>query len=69
LKVSHLPQKNQLLLQLAPQLTPVLMPVLARVRQQFDLEANPAFIQSHLQQDALLAADSGNAGFACTGRF
>jgi AraC family transcriptional regulator of adaptative response / DNA-3-methyladenine glycosylase II len=56
LKVSHLPQKNQLLLQLAPQLTPVLMPVLARVRQQFDLEANPAFIQSHLQQDALLAA-------------
>lgn len=56
LKVSHVPQKNQLSLQLAPQLTPVLMPLLARVRQQFDLEANPAFIESHLQQDALLAA-------------
>ena len=55
LKVAHLPAKQQLSLQVAPALAPVLMPLMAKVRQQFDLEANPAVIQSHLQHDALLA--------------
>ncbi|PXX45097.1 DNA-3-methyladenine glycosylase II [Undibacterium pigrum] len=56
LKVAHLPAKQQLSLQVSPSLAPVLMPLMARVRQQFDLEANPAVIQSHLQSHALLAA-------------
>lgn len=55
LKVAHLPAKQQLSLQVSPSLTPVLMPLMARVRQQFDLEANPAVIQSHLEADPLLA--------------
>ncbi|MDE2429215.1 MAG: DNA-3-methyladenine glycosylase 2 family protein [Burkholderiales bacterium] len=55
LKVTHLPEKNQLALEVAPSLTPVLMPLMAKVRQQFDLEANPAVIQAALEQDGLLA--------------
>ncbi|WP_230412050.1 DNA-3-methyladenine glycosylase 2 [Undibacterium hunanense] len=56
LKVAHLPDKQQLSLQVAPALAPVLMLLMARVRQQFDLEANPAVIQSHLEHDAMLTA-------------
>lgn len=55
LKVSHLPDKQQLALQVAPQLTPVLLALMARVRQQFDLEANPMVIQQHLESDPMLA--------------
>src|ERR1035437_8961767 len=56
LRVTHLPSKQQLEVRVAPQLAPVLMPLLARVRNQFDLDANPAVIQEHLMQDALLAS-------------
>ncbi|MBC3862010.1 DNA-3-methyladenine glycosylase 2 family protein [Undibacterium jejuense] len=56
LKVSHLPEKNQICLQVAPELTPVLMPLLAKIRQQFDLEAHPQTIHSHLQEDPMLAS-------------
>ena len=56
LKVSHLPQKQQLLIDIAPSLLPVLQNLLARVRRQFDLEANPATIAQHLSDDNLLAA-------------
>jgi AraC family transcriptional regulator of adaptative response / DNA-3-methyladenine glycosylase II len=55
LRVSHLPLKQQLELEVAPALATVLMPLLARVRSQFDLDANPAVIDAHLQQDPLLA--------------
>lgn len=55
LKVAHVPHKQQLALQVAPQLTPVLLPLMARVRQQFDLEANPAVIQQQLAADPMLA--------------
>lgn len=55
IKVTHLPQRQQLALQVAPELSAVLMPLLARVRTQFDLEANPGVIQSHLGSDPLLA--------------
>ncbi|MFZ6771706.1 AlkA N-terminal domain-containing protein [Undibacterium sp. SXout7W] len=54
IKISHLPERQQLALHIAPELTPVLMPLMARVRQQFDLEANPAVIQSILQASAML---------------
>jgi AraC family transcriptional regulator of adaptative response / DNA-3-methyladenine glycosylase II len=56
LRVTHVPQRQQLQLDLAPELAPVLMPLLARVRSQFDLDANPHVIHQHLQQDPLLAA-------------
>ncbi|MDO8179593.1 MAG: AlkA N-terminal domain-containing protein [Undibacterium sp.] len=55
IKLTHLPERGQLALQVAPSLSTVLMPLLAKVRTQFDLEANPTVIQSHLQADALLA--------------
>ena len=56
LRVSHLPRNHQLQLALAPSLSGVLMPLLARVRNQFDLDANPLLIAQHLQDDPLLAA-------------
>ncbi len=56
LRVSHLPLNNQLQLEVAPALASVLMPLLARVRSQFDLDANPSVIDRHLAQDPLLAA-------------
>lgn len=55
LRVTHLAAKRQLELEVAPALTPVLMPLLARVRNQFDLDANPAVIEACLSQDPLLA--------------
>jgi AraC family transcriptional regulator of adaptative response / DNA-3-methyladenine glycosylase II len=55
LRVTHLDAKRQLELEVAPALAPVLMPLLARVRNQFDLDANPTVIEAHLLQDALLA--------------
>jgi AraC family transcriptional regulator of adaptative response / DNA-3-methyladenine glycosylase II len=55
LRVIHLESKQQLQLEVAPALAPVLMPLLSRVRNQFDLDANPAVIHAHLVQDSLLA--------------
>jgi AraC family transcriptional regulator, regulatory protein of adaptative response / DNA-3-methyladenine glycosylase II len=55
LRVTHLPMRHQLALEIAPSLSTVLMPLLARVRSQFDLDANPAIIEAHLRHDALLA--------------
>jgi AraC family transcriptional regulator of adaptative response / DNA-3-methyladenine glycosylase II len=55
LRVTHLPTRHQLELEIAPSLCTVLMPLLARVRSQFDLDANPAIIEAHLRHDALLA--------------
>ena len=55
LRVSHVPDRQQLELVVSPTLASVLMPLLAQVRRQFDLDANPAVIESHLRQDPLLA--------------
>jgi AraC family transcriptional regulator of adaptative response / DNA-3-methyladenine glycosylase II len=55
LRVRNLEEKNQLELEVAPQLAPHLMFLLSQVRTQFDLDANPAVIESHLMQDPLLA--------------
>lgn len=55
LRVSHLPHQSQCVLQIAPSLTTKLMPLLSRIRNQFDLDANPAWITQHLRQDPLLA--------------
>ncbi|WP_194715766.1 AlkA N-terminal domain-containing protein [Noviherbaspirillum soli] len=56
LRVSHLPQRGQLLLQTSASLAPWLMPLAARIRSQFDLDANPTAIEMHLAGDSLLAA-------------
>lgn len=55
-QVRHLADKQQLELEVAPHLAPHLMELLARVRIQFDLDANPEVIEGHLRQDALLGA-------------
>jgi len=55
LNVSHLIEEQQIELQISNQLSPVLMPLLARVRQQFDLDANPTVVACHLAADPLLA--------------
>lgn len=55
IRVAHLSKEQQLEVQVSNQLSPVLMPLLARVRQQFDLDANPTIVESHLASDTLLA--------------
>jgi len=56
LRVSHLSARSQVRLEAAAVLAPLLMPLAARVRSQFDLDANPAAIEAHLAQDDLLCA-------------
>jgi AraC family transcriptional regulator, regulatory protein of adaptative response / DNA-3-methyladenine glycosylase II len=53
--VTHLQARQQLELEVSPSLAAILMPLLARVRTQFDLDANPSVIETHLRQDPLLA--------------
>ncbi|HWV62928.1 MAG TPA: AlkA N-terminal domain-containing protein [Oxalicibacterium sp.] len=55
LSVRHVPAKRQLELSLAVSLAHVLMPLMARLRAQFDLDANPEVIAAHLSPDPLLA--------------
>ncbi|MBC3883111.1 DNA-3-methyladenine glycosylase 2 family protein [Undibacterium sp. LX40W] len=55
IRVSHLSASQQLLVSVSSGLHKVLMPLIEGVRNQFDLEANPAMISQHLQQDPLLA--------------
>ena len=47
-------EQNALVLCIAPSLLPVLTPLLARIRQLFDLDANPAVIETHLAADRRL---------------
>ena len=53
--VSHLPQKNALQVTLSTSLTPVLPLLLRRLRDLFDLDAQPQRIAACLAQDPLLA--------------
>lgn len=55
LRVTHTPARRQLALEVSASLSPQLMALIARVRTQFDLDANPGVIESHLCGDALLA--------------
>ncbi len=55
LRVQHLPEKHQLEVSLSTTLAHALMPLLARIRSQFDLDANPQVIAAHLATDPLLA--------------
>ncbi|MFN0148695.1 MAG: AlkA N-terminal domain-containing protein [Dehalococcoidia bacterium] len=55
LAVSPEPGKDALRVELSRSLTPVLMPLLARLRELFDLDAQPRAIEGHLSDDPLLA--------------
>lgn len=55
LHVRHLPEKHQLEVSVSSTLAHVLMPLLARLRSQFDLDANPQVVAAHLAHDPLLA--------------
>jgi AraC family transcriptional regulator of adaptative response / DNA-3-methyladenine glycosylase II len=55
LRVKHLPARHCIEVLLAPSLGPVLMPLLSRLRNQFDVDANPAIIDAHLATDPILA--------------
>ncbi len=55
LRVTQDSQKHQLLVELPAHGTTGLMLLLAQLRQLFDLDANPAVIEQHLQSDPLLA--------------
>jgi AraC family transcriptional regulator of adaptative response / DNA-3-methyladenine glycosylase II len=64
------PHKDQLQVELSPALAGVLMPLLSLVRNQFDLDANPALIEAHLRQDPLFTAQLNNApGLRVPGAF
>lgn len=70
LRITNLPAKNQLELSLPANLAHVLMPLLARVRSQFDLDANPEIIAAHLSLDPLLARQiSRTPGLRVPGAF
>lgn len=56
LNVSHLIKEQQIEVQVSNQLSPVLMQLVARLRQHFDLDANPTVVESHLTVDPLLAS-------------
>lgn len=55
LSVQHDVEKQQLILQVAPQLSGHLLFLLARVREMFDVEANPSVIAGHLESEPVLA--------------
>ncbi|WP_019142237.1 DNA-3-methyladenine glycosylase 2 [Noviherbaspirillum massiliense] len=68
--ITHAASRHQLELEVAPSLAGILMPLLARVRSQFDLDANPAVIEAHLSQDRLLAASiAATPGLRVPGAF
>jgi len=70
LKVSHLAKEQQLEIQVSSQFSPVLMPLLDKIRQQFDLDANPSVIEQHLCSDPLLAKQIGRTpGLRVPGTF
>ncbi|WP_206668763.1 AlkA N-terminal domain-containing protein [Lacisediminimonas profundi] len=55
IRASHDDARSQLRLQLSPSLLPVMQSLINRVRELFDLDANPARVASHLVLDPLLA--------------
>jgi len=70
LRITHLPERQQLQAEIATTLSPVLMPLVARLRSQFDLDANPAAIATHLGDDPLLApAIARHPGLRVPGAF
>ncbi|MGZ3157560.1 MAG: AlkA N-terminal domain-containing protein [Burkholderiaceae bacterium] len=70
LRVTHDPDKQQVQLEIAHTLIPVSMQLVSRVRNQFDLDANPAIVEAHLQLDPVLAKKiRAKPGVRMTGAF
>jgi AraC family transcriptional regulator of adaptative response / DNA-3-methyladenine glycosylase II len=70
LRVTHLPDKHQVQLEIAHTLIPVSMQLVSRVRNQFDLDANPAIVEAHLRLDPVLAKKiRAKPGVRVTGAF
>jgi len=56
-------------LEISPSLIPVLMPLCARIRQLFDLDAEPQAIETHLRTTSFDALDQGHCGLRVPGAF
>lgn len=70
MRITHVHGKALLQLEISSSLASVLMPLLARVRKQFDLDANPAVIAMHLNADPALARLSqADPGIRVVGAF
>ncbi|HEY8102180.1 MAG TPA: AlkA N-terminal domain-containing protein [Burkholderiaceae bacterium] len=70
LRVTHLPDKQLVQLDIAHTLIPVSMQLISRVRHQFDLDANPAIVEAHLRSDPVLAKKMRTkSGVRVTGAF
>lgn len=54
LRVAHMPSRDCIEIRIAPSLAPAMMPLLSRLRNQFDVDANPAVIEAHLASHAML---------------
>ena len=65
--VEDVPARKHLAVEVAPSLLPVLMPLLARLRQLFDLDAEPATIDAHLAAGGLGASVRRHPGLRLLG--
>ena len=61
------PSRNYLHVDVSPSLVPALMPLLARLRQMFDLDADPEKIDRHLRQSQLSALVARTPGVRIPG--
>lgn len=63
------PAKSHVKIDFSPSLLPVLMPLLARLRQLFDLDAQPAVVDAHLERSGLGALVRERRGVRLPGAF
>ena len=64
-----LPKKEQVRIEVSASLVPVLMPLLARLRRSFDLDAEPAAIDAHLEESGLETLVRRSPGIRVPGAF
>ncbi|MGZ3235901.1 MAG: AlkA N-terminal domain-containing protein [Burkholderiaceae bacterium] len=70
LRVTHISDKKLVQLEIAHTLIPVSMQLVSRIRNQFDLDANPAIVEAHLRLDPVLAKKiREKSGVRVTGAF
>ena len=63
------PAESQVNVDLSPSLLPALMPLLARLRQLFDLDAQPTVVDAHLERGGLAALVRKRRGVRLPGAF
>jgi AraC family transcriptional regulator of adaptative response / DNA-3-methyladenine glycosylase II len=70
IRVTNIPQKRALLVEISYSLSPVLPALLARIRNLFDLSARPDVISEHLSRDPRLSGSvARNPGLRVPGAF